>query len=80
MSLDQWVKATVLMSTAPAGPQEELPAAQPHCGEAVAVFKGHDRGFPDELDGAMSKRALAERLDGLRAHLQPPALPQMDRQ
>ena len=67
----------MLRSTTPAGPQKELPAAQPHFGEAIAVFRGHDRGFPDELDGVMSKGALAERLDGLRAHLQRPALPRM---
>ena len=70
----------MLLSTAPVGPQEELPAAQPHFGEAIALFRGHDRAFPDELDGAMSKGALAERLDGSRAHLQRPALPRMAQQ
>ena len=53
----------MLMSTAPAGPQEELPAAQLHFGEVIAAVRGHNRGFLDELYGAMSLGALAEMPD-----------------
>ena len=64
----------------PSRPSGGAAAVQPHFREAKAAFRGHNRGFPDELDSAVSIGALAGSLEGLRAHLRRPALPQTAQQ
>ena len=75
MSIVWWVEAPRVMGTALCWPSKGAAAVQQR--EAMTAIGGQERGFLYKLDGRMLMGAWAESLDGLRAHLQRPALPRM---